>query len=44
MYTQGCHGVEHGEVVRIVLEGQPQVEAEVPELVDGVPLVPVTWE
>jgi cytochrome P450 len=33
-------GVEHGEVVGIVLEGQTEVEAEGPEFVDGVALEP----
>ncbi len=34
------HGVEHGEIVGVVLEGEAQVEPEFPELVDRVPLVP----
>ena len=40
VHAGDAHGVEHGEIVGVVLEGQPQVESEVAQLVDGVPLVP----
>ena len=35
-----AHGVEHGEIVGVVLEGEAQVESEVAQLVHRVALVP----